>query len=35
MGMDKQVHTFPEDICPKVNIIMLLEFELAYYDVAD
>ena len=28
------VHTFPKGICPKVNIIVRLEFELAYYDCA-
>ena len=27
-------HTFPKDICPKVNIITWLDFELAYYDSA-
>ena len=31
---DKEVHTFPEGIYPKVNVIALLEFELAYYDSA-
>ena len=31
---DKVVHTFPKGICLKLNIIALLEFELAYYDVA-
>ena len=29
---DKGVHTFPKGICPKVNIIARLEYELAYYD---
>ena len=29
---DKGVHTFPKGICPKVNVIALLEFELVYYD---
>ena len=29
---DKGVHTFPEGICPKVNVIARLEYELAYYD---
>ena len=29
---DKGVHTFPQGICPKVNIIARLENELAYYD---
>ena len=29
---DKGVHTFPKGICPKVNVIMRLEYELAYYD---
>ena len=31
---DKGVHTFPNGICPKVNIITRLEFELAYCDSA-
>ena len=31
---DKGVHTFPNGICPKVNIIARLEYELAYYDYA-
>ena len=31
---DKGVHTFPKDICPKVNIIAGLENELVYYDSA-
>ena len=26
--------TFPKGICPKVNVIARLEFELAYYDSA-
>ena len=30
--MDKGVHTFPKGICPKVNIIARLEYELAYYE---
>ena len=29
---DKWVHTFPKGICPKVNVIARLEYELAYYD---
>ena len=29
---DKGVHTFPKGICPKVNVIARLEYELAYYD---
>ena len=28
---DKGVHTFPEGISPKVNTIILLELELAYF----
>ena len=28
------IHTFPKGICPKVNVIAQLEFELAYYDSA-
>ena len=31
---DKGVHTFPRGICPKVNVIARLEYELAYYDSA-
>ena len=31
---DKGVHTFPKGICPKVNVIAWLEYELAYYDSA-
>ena len=31
---DKRVHTFSEGICPKVNVIARLEYELAYYDSA-
>ena len=31
---DKKVHTFPQGTNgPKMNVIALLEFELAYYDV--
>ena len=34
MGVwNKDVHTFPKGISPKVNVIARLEFELAYYDV--
>ena len=29
---DKGVHIFPKGICPEVNVIARLEFELAYYD---
>ena len=28
------VHTFPNGICTKVNVIARLEYELAYYDSA-
>ena len=31
---DKGVHTFPKGICPKVNIISRLKYELAYYGSA-
>ena len=31
---DKGVHTFPEIIYPKVNVIERLELELAFYDSA-
>ena len=31
---DKGVHTFPNGICPKVNVIARLEYELVYYDSA-
>ena len=30
---DKEIHTFPKEICPKVHVIVQLEFELAYYDI--
>ena len=29
---DKWAHSFPKAICPKVNVIAWLEFELAFYD---
>ena len=28
------IHTFAKSICPKVNVMVQLEFELAYYNVA-
>ena len=31
---DKGVHTFPKGICPKVNVIVQLVYELVYYDSA-
>ena len=31
---DKEIHTFPKGICPKVNTIVRLEYEHAYYDSA-
>ena len=31
---DKEVHTVHKGICSKVNVIVRLEFELAYYDSA-
>ena len=31
---DKGVYTFPKGICPKMNVIARLEYELAYYDSA-
>ena len=31
---DKGAHNFPNGICPKVNVIARLEYELAYYDSA-
>ena len=31
---DKEVHTFPNGICTKVEIIVLLEFEVAYFEAA-
>ena len=33
-GRINGIHTFPKGICPKVNVIARLEFELAYYDFA-
>ena len=32
--MGKEVHTYPKCVCPKVNVIVWLEYELAYYDSA-
>ena len=31
---DKRVNTIPKGICPKVNVIARLEYELAYYESA-
>ena len=31
---DKRVHTFPKGVCPIMNVIAWLEYELAYYDSA-
>ena len=31
---DKRVYIFRKGICPKMNVIAWLEFELAYYDFA-
>ena len=31
---DKGVHNFSKGICPKVNVIATLEFEVAYYESA-
>ena len=30
----RRMCTFPKNICPKVNLIVQLEFELTYYDVS-
>ena len=30
---DKEVPIFLKDICPKVNVMARVEFELVYYDV--
>ena len=30
----KGVHTFPRGISPKVNVVVRLEFELTYFEVA-
>ena len=32
MGGGGGVHTFPNGICPKVNMIARMKFKLAYYD---
>ena len=32
-GGDKKVHSFSKGISPKMNVIVQLEFEFAYYDV--
>ena len=29
--MDKGVHAFPRDICPKMNVIARLEFEISNF----
>ena len=34
VGGIREIYIFPKGICLKVNIIMQLEFELSYYDVA-
>ena len=34
LGVWLGIHTFPKGICPKVNVIARLEFELAYYNSA-
>ena len=34
IGENKGAHTFPKDIILKVNVIVWLEFEFAYYNVA-
>ena len=31
---DREFHTFPKGICPNVNVIAQLKFELADYDSA-
>ena len=28
------VHTFPKGVCTKINLIVQLEFELAYFEAA-
>ena len=33
-GRIRGSNTFPKGICPKVNVIARLEYELAYYDSA-
>ena len=33
-GGDNEVHTFPENISTKVNIVACLEFELAYFEAS-
>ena len=34
-GEDKELYTFPKGSSPKVKVIVWLEFELAYYVVAE
>ena len=34
VGRIRGVHTFSKGICPKVNVVAWLEYELAYYDYA-
>ena len=31
--MDKGICTFPQSICPKMNLTVELEFEFIYYDI--
>ena len=31
---DNKTHTFPKSISLKLNVLVWLEFELAYYDIA-
>ena len=31
---DKEIHTFPMGLSPKMNVITLLGFKLVYYDAA-
>ena len=33
-GRIRGIHTFPKGICPKMNVLARLEFELACYDSA-
>ena len=31
---DKEVDTFSGGLCPKLNVILYLEFKLAYYEIS-
>ena len=34
VGVDKEIHSFSNGLCPKVNVMAQMKYELAYYDIA-